>query len=207
MQTKAAFASTWLQYDPDTLEKELAYRIRVGSEDKLLPQRKEPITEVSSARFLVLVGASDTHLDAVVAAKRVLGLRAFARPGESGHLFKRWCHNRTLEEALSNIFRHINNFPDWNELGAAAYVQIEHLAIASNFPHAELRLRGFRGHDKPFHETIRFGEGQIGAYDQMISHLKVNYFSGELVGAIARLARTDTLKSDGKNDANSPSEG
>lgn len=212
MNTKAALAPAWVQLDPDTPEKEVAYRVRVGSEARLLPRRKEPVTLDSVIAFITLMTASDTHLDAVKNAEKVLGLKAWGHPGEGTEvLFKNYCRGRNLRDALKGLLQHANVFESWDDLCLNGAVRIDHLAISSNHPHAELRLVDGEGN----RETIRFGERHLGYRDQVAPRLRINYLSGEFVSAIARLARPPVLQGKGQTEtgttsedgsANSPSE-
>jgi hypothetical protein len=188
MHTKQALAPTWVQIDTDTPEKEAAYRARVGSEAGFLPRRKELLTNQHAARFLALMAASETHLDAIENAKRVLSLPAHLEPGERHRLFKLWCRNRTLEEALCAIFGHTSLFDGRPALHAGGpQVVIKSLDIATNRPHAELRLLGLDQDGNLAPETIRFGEGRIGFGVPMAPNLRIRRLSEQLIYAIARL--------------------
>lgn len=195
-QTKAALIPAWVQFDPDTPAKEVAYRVRVSSAAGVLGPRKSPLTIQATARFPVLMTASETHLEAVEKAQKTLALEAQGYPGEkSVSLYKMWCRGRTLEEALCSIHSHSFVFDSWDELCERGRGRIENLAIASTRAYAELHLAGNDENGDIIRETVRFGEGRLNYGEPIAHNLPVRFLSGRFVDAIARLARSPAQQS------------
>lgn len=74
MSTKNDLLTSWVKWTGDPI-REVRHRIRVLSEDGLLPNRADPMTYEDLARALLGFVASETHKDAADIVRRLSGLR------------------------------------------------------------------------------------------------------------------------------------